>query len=88
MDALMYPMANYYDRNKAVIGVLGGFANENSNVHLVRVDLAFCESLIQGFCVGQLGDNIYYSDDDHLSDVGASLFLNQIPPNDLFGNDE
>ena len=88
VDALMYPSATYYERNQAVIGVLDGFANENANVHLVRADLAFCESLIQDFCVGQLGETIYYSDDDHLSDVGATLFLNQIALNDLFGKDE
>jgi len=88
VDALMYPSATYYERNKAVIGVLDGFANEIANVHLVRADLAFCESLIQDFCVGQLGETIYYIDDDHLSDIGATLFLNQIPLNDLFGKDE
>jgi len=88
VDELMYPSPNYYKRNEAVIGVLDRFASENPNVHLVRADLAFCDSLRQGFCVGQIGNVIYYSDDDHLSDAGAMLFLNQTSLNDLFDTNE
>ena len=88
VDSLMYPSVNYYDRNKAVIGVLNGFVHDNPNVRLVRADLAFCDSLRQDFCVGQLGNTIYYSDDDHLSDVGAWLFLNSISLNELFAKND
>jgi len=86
VDALMYPSATYYERNEAVISVLDSFESRSTNVNLVRADLAFCDSLRQGACVGQLDDVIYYSDDDHLSDTGAMLFLNQIPLNELFGS--
>ena len=88
VDVLMYPSATYYQRNEAVIGVLDELNNTNPNVHLVRADLAFCDSFRQGFCVGQLGNEVFYSDDDHLSDTGAILFLNQISTNELFGTNE
>ena len=88
VDVLMYPSSIYYKRNEAVIGVLEKFSSDYPNVELVRSDLAFCESIRQDFCVGQIDDVIYYLDDDHLSDTGSRLFLNQIPVNRLFGTDE
>ena len=86
VDVLMYPSPTYYKRNKAVIDVLDVFARDYSNVELVRSDLAFCESIRQDFCVGQIDDVIYYSDDDHLSDSGATRLLNQISVDQLIGN--
>lgn len=76
IPTLKYPSPVYYNRNFAVINVLDSVADSNSNIYLIRADRTFCQEIDAGFCVGQVDDDVFYLDDDHLSDSGARLFLN------------
>ena len=38
----------------------------------------FCDSFVRNNCVGSFENDIFYSDDDHLSLVGANLLAKNI----------
>ena len=86
VQTLRYPSSVYYHRNFAVINVLDNVAESNGNVYLIRSDQTFCQDIDANFCVGQVDDDVFYLDDDHLSDRGAQLFLNEFSDILLLGD--
>jgi peptidoglycan/LPS O-acetylase OafA/YrhL len=79
LTSLKFPREAYYARNSSVISILEEVGSGHPNVYLIRADQAFCEDLVPGYCVAQIPGSIFYLDDDHLSDSGATLFLDKIP---------
>lgn len=69
--------ALYKERNGFVMSVFDEFQGLG-NVHFVRPDTIFCNTLIPDRCVAQFNGVPLYYDDDHLSDAGAKLVVRDI----------
>lgn len=67
----------FRERNKRTIDALDGIGVED-NLHRIRPDRIFCNSELPDRCITHRDGLIYYSDDDHLSDAGAKLVLEQV----------
>lgn len=67
----------FKNRNKRTIDALDKIA-PNKNLHRIRPDNIFCNSVVAGRCVTHSNGLIFYRDDDHLSDAGAKLILEQV----------
>ena len=50
----------------------------NNNILRVYPENIFCDSFVQSECVGAFNDQIFYSDDDHLSLEGSRLLAKEI----------
>jgi hypothetical protein len=67
----------FMERNKRTIDALDRIA-PSKNLYRIRPDNIFCNSKISGRCITQSAGLIFYRDDDHLSDAGAKLVLEQV----------
>jgi hypothetical protein len=67
----------FWDRNERTIDALDKI-EQNDNLYRVRPDNIFCNSSVTGRCITHSGGDIFYRDDDHLSDSGAKLLLEQV----------
>ncbi len=64
----------YAARNAAVIAAFDRL--EHPRLRKVKPGSVFCDSLVKGRCVNSLsGEQIFYFDDDHLSNAGAGLLM-------------
>ena len=70
-ETISYPSVVWQERVLPSNKLLDSVFSEN--IYRVYPDKIFCENLVQGECVGALGEKIFYSDDDHLSIEGARL---------------
>jgi hypothetical protein len=70
-ETVSYPSVVWQERVLPSNNLLDSVFSEN--IFRIYPDRIFCENLIQGECVGALGEKIFYSDDDHLSIEGARL---------------
>tara|TARA_X000001036_G_scaffold367519_1_gene352764 strand:+ start:434 stop:2377 length:1944 start_codon:yes stop_codon:yes gene_type:complete len=70
-ETISYPSVVWQERVLPSNKLLDSVFSEN--IYRVYPDRIFCENLVQGECVGALGEKIFYSDDDHLSIEGARL---------------
>lgn len=59
--------------------VLNALDEAQAATRFTRIEPAaiFCNSLVKGRCVAQFQGKAYYSDDDHVSDLGARLIVEQ-----------
>ena len=67
----------FQDRNKNAYQALDDIG-EHPNLFRVYPENIFCNNDLQGRCIVQKDNDILYSDDDHLSNEGAMLVINQI----------
>lgn len=67
----------FNDRNRRTIDILNR-VKPNNNLHRIYPENIFCSSEVVGRCVTHSNGLIYYRDDDHLSDAGAKLIMEQV----------
>lgn len=70
-ETVSYPSVVWQERVLPSNNLLDSIFSEN--IFRIYPDKIFCENLVQGECVGAIGEKIFYSDDDHLSIEGARL---------------
>ncbi len=77
---LYFNKDEYYDRNKFVIDSFDNFTAIQENMNIVPIDSGkiFCDSFIELNCSIINDYDPLYIDDDHLSDKGASLVIEEI----------
>ena len=68
--------ASFKARNESAIATLDSIP-DRKNLIRVRPDKIFCDTLIPGRCVTQIGNEVLYYDDDHLSNKGAQLVIDE-----------
>jgi hypothetical protein len=67
----------FKDRNARTIEALDRIGAEENLVRIYPAEL-FCDSYLEGRCVTQKDGVIFYRDDNHLSDAGARLLLQEV----------
>jgi hypothetical protein len=67
----------FNNRNKRAIDALDKIEH-NKNLHRIFPEEIFCDSILSGRCITHIDGTILYRDDDHLSDAGAKLILEQV----------
>lgn len=77
LQELAYPYQRYLERNAFVLDILNQEINKYPSVIPIRADHIFCEEIQREFCVAQKGGIPYYYDDDHLSDVGSGMVVDE-----------
>jgi hypothetical protein len=77
LQALAYPYKRYLERNAFVLDILNEEVTKYPNLNPIRADHLFCEKIQDGFCVAQKDGIPYYYDDDHLSDVGSGMVIEE-----------
>ena len=70
------PYSDYTQRNAFVESVFDSLKADN--ILRIRPDRIFCNSFVKDRCVSQYSSVSYYVDDDHLSDQGAKLVIQEI----------
>jgi peptidoglycan/LPS O-acetylase OafA/YrhL len=77
--SLSFPIEEYDSRNRFLIDAFQNFSNEQHNL-LIKVPTrsAFCKRSSQEGCVVIEDSLPLYLDDDHLSDKGANIVVNEI----------
>lgn len=66
----------YRQRNQATINTLDSISHPN--LFRVYPEKVLCNQQLLGRCITHNGVEIYYRDDDHLSDAGAKLVIHEI----------
>lgn len=69
-----------YKKRNAFVTEIFDEIQDASNLYKVRPDSVFCNTFLENRCAAQLGGIPFYLDDDHLSDQGTSLLLNELIP--------
>lgn len=64
----------FQQRNGATLSALNSIP-ANKNLVRVRPDVMFCDSFVPGRCVTQVGSNVLYADNNHLSNKGAEFIV-------------
>ncbi|WP_415265952.1 acyltransferase family protein [Acidovorax sacchari] len=75
-EPLTTAYASFKARNESTIATLDSIP-ERENLIRVRPDKIFCDTFIPGRCVTQIGNQVLYYDDDHLSSKGARLVIEE-----------
>ena len=79
LETLSFPVEEYDRRNEFVIGTLDEFFEQNTaTVIPVRLRSALCNRYGIEACVVVEGSVPFYFDDDHLSDAGADIVVEEI----------
>jgi peptidoglycan/LPS O-acetylase OafA/YrhL len=74
-DAASVSAATFRRRNAPIHALFDGIATP---VMRIRPDHLFCDTVVPGRCVTHQGGTPLYYDDDHLSDAGARLVVNDV----------
>jgi peptidoglycan/LPS O-acetylase OafA/YrhL len=74
LSEISIPYEEYKSRNRFVNNVFDSFSNRE-NFYPVRPSEVFCETFLENRCVAQYDSVPYYYDDDHLSNEGAKLVV-------------
>ncbi len=69
--------ALFQSRNASVLSILDA-ASKQQSLTRVEPSVLFCNTMVRGRCVAQQAGISYYSDDDHLSQTGARMVVEQI----------
>lgn len=75
---LKFPSDLYYKRNAFIRELIVESSAKLTNVLVLDAGAAFCNSMVQGFCVAQRQSVPFYYDGDHLSDEGAKLVVDRL----------
>lgn len=73
---LSTPLSAYKARYGTLIARLETL--EHPNLKHVRPDQVLCDTTLPDRCVNAIGEQVFYFDDDHLSNTGAALIAPQI----------
>lgn len=69
--------AVFRSRNESALAILDTVAKQQ-RLRRVEPSTLFCDAMVPGRCVAQRAGISYYSDDDHLSQTGAAMLVEQI----------
>lgn len=69
--------ATFKARNKSTISAFDSIHNDDNLVR-IRPDKIFCDSFIRDRCITQIDSKVLYYDDDHLSNEGAKLIVEEV----------
>lgn len=75
---MKYPKQTYLDRHKFIMDIFDQLAQTNQNIVPVKPHILFCDRIIKNYCVAQHNAVPLYYDDDHLSDQGGALLVEEI----------
>lgn len=50
----------------------------NKNFYTINPENYICNKILQNLCIGAIGENLYYRDDNHLTIDGVNLFLDEL----------
>lgn len=78
LDSLEYPYDRYKERNRFILDILDQELPKNTRYRSIRADHLFCEQLKTEFCVAQIDTIPLYYDDDHLSDEGSKILVDEL----------
>ena len=79
LESLSFPVEEYDRRNEFVVGILNKFYQQNKDVFIpVELRSAFCERVDKDACVVVEDSVPLYLDDDHLSDAGADIVVEEL----------
>lgn len=67
----------FRERNRRAVEALERIES-NDNLIQIYPEEVFCDKDLPGRCITQKNEIIYYRDDDHLSDAGAKLILDEV----------
>jgi peptidoglycan/LPS O-acetylase OafA/YrhL len=67
----------YRHRNSSIMEIFDSIP-DGPNVLKIRPDKIFCNTFVTDRCAVHLGSDVFYSDDNHLSVVGADLVVAEI----------
>jgi len=67
----------FIDRNSKTIDTLDR-VQSSEGLFRVLPEKLFCNSVVSGRCITHQNGTIYYRDDDHLSDAGARLLIQEV----------
>lgn len=76
LQDISVPYVDYQTRNAFVLSVFDTL--EASNIERIKTAGIFCNSFIIGRCAAQHNSVPFYYDDDHLSDIGAQMVIDEI----------
>ena len=48
------------------------------NFYTINPENYICNKILQNLCIGAIGENLYYRDDNHLTIDGVNLFLDEL----------
>lgn len=77
LNEISIPYDDYLSRNAFISSTFDEFSGA-SNFHAIRPAEIFCNTFVVNRCVAQYGGVPFYFDDDHLSDAGARLLVDEI----------
>ena len=80
LDNISVPHSDFQRRNKFVNDFFASYEGRENFV-AIKPEFIFCDTYIKGRCAGQYKTVPFYYDDDHLSDVGAHLVVEQVVRN-------
>ena len=75
-DTISYPSLIWYKRVSDSKNLLDSI--ENKNIIRIYPENIFCDSFVNAECVGAINNQIFYSDDDHLSLEGSRLLAEEV----------
>ena len=80
IESLSFPSNFYYDRNKFIINNFDNFIRQKGEGHVIPIypGRLICENIKDSSCIIINNSKAIYLDDDHLSDFGARLIVDQI----------
>jgi hypothetical protein len=67
----------YKERNAEAIDAFDSIPN-NKNLIRIKPDKILCDTFIANRCITHIGSSSLYYDDDHLSNAGAKLVVDEI----------
>jgi peptidoglycan/LPS O-acetylase OafA/YrhL len=76
LQEIAIPYSDYESRNAFVISVFDKL--DVSHIKRIKPSEIFCNSFSQGHCMAQYDSVPFYLDDDHLSDIGAQMIIDEI----------
>ena len=77
--SMSFPVNEYDERNKFVINILDDFAERNKKSFIpIRLKPIFCSRTEEKNCVVIENSIPFYLDDDHLSDAGSDIIVDEV----------
>lgn len=80
LNEISIPHSDFKKRNQFVNSIFKEY-EEHSNFIAIKPENIFCDTYIKDRCVAQYQSIPYYYDDDHLSDVGSKLIIDNFKKN-------